>query len=136
MNILKRDGREGYLAHRKALGDEFERRRIAAEEQAAAAEAATRGPTSEETEALAKARYAAAQEMRRQRAEEIAALRDLGSQAQGIADTAAQVRDSALAARDLETAIAAQVRVIAAASLPAIVDEDVRRKFPPVGLHF
>jgi hypothetical protein len=84
--------------------------------------------SSEETEALSKARYAASMALRRDR-EEIAALRDQRSQVQGIGSEAEQARDAALAARDLEAAITAQIRISAAHDLVAYIDQLGERRF-------
>jgi hypothetical protein len=86
--------------------------------------------SSEETEALQKARYSAALETRRQKAEEIKALVDLRNQAQDIADTATQARDWALLPEiDLEKALDASIRIVAMASLIAYIDEGGSRRF-------
>jgi hypothetical protein len=127
--FTRKDGAEGQREHRLELAAEFERRRLADEQRAAEAAAATRGLTSEETEALAKARYAAAQEMRRQKAEEIAALRETLAQVQGIGSTAEINRDIALAARDLEAAVDAQVRINGAHALAEHIDQQGQRRF-------
>ena len=66
--------------------------------------------------------------LRRDR-EEIAALRDQRSQVQGIGSEAEQARDAALAARDLEAAITAQIRISAAHDLVAYIDQLGERRF-------
>ncbi|MGD0285109.1 MAG: hypothetical protein ABSC31_01820 [Acidimicrobiales bacterium] len=140
MNIFKtaRDGPEAYRAHHRALTDEFARRKLADEQRAAEAEAAaTRGrPTAEEAEALAKARVLAAQAATTKRNAEIQQYLDLKEKALGLAAVAEVERNAALASRDVEAAVTAQMRVIAAGSLPELIDADVRRRFPPTGLHF
>jgi hypothetical protein len=137
MSILKRhDGAEGVRESRKAIADEFERRRELAEQRAAEAATATRGLTAEEAEAAAKARVAAGQAATAQRNAAIQRYLDLKQSASGLAAQAESGRNAALVVGDIEAAIAAQVRVVAAGALPALIDEDIRRRFPPTGLHF
>jgi hypothetical protein len=134
--FTRKDGAEGQREHKAELTAELERRRIADEQQAAEALAASRGPTAEQAEAAAKARVAAAQAATARRNAEIQRFLDLKESALNLAAIAEVERNAALIAGDVETAIACQVRVNAAATLPPLIDEDMRRKFPVTGFHF
>jgi hypothetical protein len=134
--FARKDGAEGVRESRKAIADEFERRRTADEQRATEAAIATRGPTAEQAEAAAKARIGAGQAATAQRNAEIQRHLDQKQEAARLAAQAESERNQALAAGDIEAAITAQMRVTAAGFLPALIDEDVRRRFPPLGFHF
>jgi hypothetical protein len=130
MSILKRrDGADKQREDRDAIAAALVANRARADEVVRQTQPSQPALSSEESEALSKARYAVAQEARRQKAEAIKALADIRSQVQDIANTAELARDIALAARDLEAAVTAQIRINGAHPLAEHIDAQGQHRF-------
>jgi hypothetical protein len=136
VSILKRhDAAEQQRADRDVIAAALAANRARAE-AVAQRNVAPAAETSEEQEARSKALIAAGQAAREQRNAAIQRRLDLKQSALQLAAQAEMERNGALASSDIEGAIAAQMRVAATGALPALIDEDVRRRFPPLGFHF
>ncbi len=137
MSILTRhrDGAQAQLEHHLALDEEF-RHRAADAQRAREAAVAAAGPTAEQAELEAKRRVEAGIAARAQRNAAVQRFIDLKSTAAVLAAQAEVERNAALESSDIERAVAAQTRAMAASALVAAIDEDIRRRFPPTGLHF
>jgi hypothetical protein len=130
------DGAEKQRADRAAIAAALVANRERADEVTRQAQPQRPALSSEEQESAAKARVAAAQAAREQRNAAVQVFLDLKQAALHLAGQAEAERNQALTAGDVERAIACQMRLVAAGALPALIDEDIHRRFPPVGLHF
>ncbi len=129
MKLLKsrRDGAEGVREGRRAIAEEFDRRRALDEERVHRAERPR--PTSEEAELAAKAQIAARTAAQQERNVAIQAVRDLISEAQRVRGEIEITRDAAIETGNLEIAIDQEAKALGVSELIATINAQATRRF-------